>query len=98
MDTPTNLAVITGVITLSGRVDIDWLKNTLGKRLIIHKRFRQRVGRPDAKCFDGHSSSPEKLNSSSSMNSRSPVILTHLRSIQPARLIVALRRSAVVSP
>jgi diacylglycerol O-acyltransferase len=46
MDSPTNLAVITGVITFSGRVDIDRLRNTLGKRLSLHKRFRQRVGKP----------------------------------------------------
>jgi WS/DGAT/MGAT family acyltransferase len=46
MDSPTNLAVITGVITFSGRVDIGRLKDTLGKRMVIHKRFRQRVREP----------------------------------------------------
>jgi WS/DGAT/MGAT family acyltransferase len=46
MDTPTNLAVITGVITFSGRVDIHRLKDTLTQRMLIHKRFRQRVRPP----------------------------------------------------
>jgi diacylglycerol O-acyltransferase len=47
MDTPTNLAVITGVITFSGQVDIQRLKYTLSKRMLNHKRFLQRA-RPSA--------------------------------------------------
>ncbi len=43
MDTPTNLAVITGVITFAGVVDFERLQATLQSRFLIHRRFRQRV-------------------------------------------------------
>jgi WS/DGAT/MGAT family acyltransferase len=46
MDTPTNLAVITGVITFSGQVNIQRLKDTLSTRMLIHVRFRQRPRPP----------------------------------------------------
>lgn len=46
MDSPTNLAVITGVITFSGRMDMQRLKDTLSRRMLVHKRFRQRVREP----------------------------------------------------
>ena len=47
MDRPTNLAVITGVITFSGQMDVQRLKDTLARRMLIHKRFLQRVREPD---------------------------------------------------
>lgn len=47
MDRPTNLAVITGVITFSGQMDVQRLKDTLASRMLIHKRFLQRVREPD---------------------------------------------------
>ena len=47
MDSPTNLAVITGVITFSGQMDVQRLKETLANRMLIHKRFLQRVREPD---------------------------------------------------
>jgi diacylglycerol O-acyltransferase / wax synthase len=47
MDRPTNLAVITGVITFSGQMDIQRLKDTLAQRMLIHKRFLQRAREPD---------------------------------------------------
>jgi WS/DGAT/MGAT family acyltransferase len=47
MDSPTNLAVITGVITFTGSMDIQRLKETLRNRMLIHKRFLQRVREPD---------------------------------------------------
>jgi diacylglycerol O-acyltransferase len=46
MDTPTNLAVITGVITFESPIDFERLKITLERRLVIHRRFRQRVSEP----------------------------------------------------
>jgi diacylglycerol O-acyltransferase len=46
MDSPTNLAVITGVITFTGSMDIQRLKETLANRMLIHKRFLQRVREP----------------------------------------------------
>jgi WS/DGAT/MGAT family acyltransferase len=46
MDTPTNLAVITGVITFDSPLDFERLKITLERRLVIHRRFRQRVREP----------------------------------------------------
>jgi len=46
IDTPSNLAVITGVITFESPVDFERLKVTFERRLIIHSRFRQRVNEP----------------------------------------------------
>jgi diacylglycerol O-acyltransferase len=46
MDTPTNLAVITGVITFESPIDFERLKITLERRLVIYRRFRQRVSEP----------------------------------------------------
>jgi diacylglycerol O-acyltransferase len=46
MDTPTNLAVITGVITFESPIDFERLKVTIERRLLIHRRFRQRVSEP----------------------------------------------------
>lgn len=46
MDSPTNLAVITGVICFDGVVDFERLKATLASRFLIHRRFRQRVIKP----------------------------------------------------
>jgi WS/DGAT/MGAT family acyltransferase len=43
MDTPTNLAVITGVISFDTPVDFERLKATLENRLLIHRRFHQRI-------------------------------------------------------
>lgn len=43
MDTPTNLAVITGVLTFQGRMDENRLKVMLDRRLLVFTRFRQRV-------------------------------------------------------
>jgi len=43
MDTPTNLAVINGVVTFEGKIDFERLKATLVNRFLIHRRFRQRV-------------------------------------------------------
>ena len=47
MDRPTNLAVITGVITFSGQMDVQRLKDTLATRMLVHKRFLQRVRASD---------------------------------------------------
>lgn len=46
MDTPTNLAVITGVITFSGKVELNRVKATLDRRMLVHTRFRQRARPP----------------------------------------------------
>ena len=46
MDTPTNLAVITGVITFTGKVDLNRVKDTLDRRMLVHQRFRQRARPP----------------------------------------------------
>ena len=43
MDTPTNLAIITGVLSFKEPLDYERLKATLEHRLLIHSRFRQRV-------------------------------------------------------
>jgi len=43
IDTPTNLGVITGVITFDIALDFDRLKATIENRLLVHRRFRQRV-------------------------------------------------------
>jgi diacylglycerol O-acyltransferase / wax synthase len=43
MDSPTNLAIITGVITFEGVADFDRIKTTLQNRFLIHRRFSQRA-------------------------------------------------------
>ena len=43
MDTPTNMAMITGVMMFSERLDIWRLKEVVEHRLLQHERFRQRV-------------------------------------------------------
>ena len=45
MDTPTNMAMITGVMMFSERLDIWRLKQVVEYRLLQHERFRQRVRR-----------------------------------------------------
>ena len=46
MDTPTNMAMITGVMMFSERLDIWRLKEVVEHRLLQHERFRQRVRQP----------------------------------------------------
>lgn len=46
MDSPTNLAVITGVITFSGKAELKRVKDTLERRMLVHRRFRQRARLP----------------------------------------------------
>jgi WS/DGAT/MGAT family acyltransferase len=43
MDTPTNLAVITGVMTFEQPLDYERLCEIFEKRMLIYQRFRQRV-------------------------------------------------------
>ena len=43
MDTPTNMAMITGVMMFSDRLDIWRLKQVVEHRLLQHVRFRQRI-------------------------------------------------------
>lgn len=47
MDTPSNLAVITGVISFERKLNYERLVATVTARLLVHKRFRQRVREPD---------------------------------------------------
>jgi diacylglycerol O-acyltransferase / wax synthase len=46
MDTPTNLANITGVMSFSEPLDFDRLRATVAARLMGYDRFRQRVAEP----------------------------------------------------
>ena len=46
MDEPTNMAMVTGVLTFNAPLDIQRLKATLTNRLLSIKRFRQRVKEP----------------------------------------------------
>ena len=46
MDTPTNMAMITGVMMFSERLDIWRLKEVVEHRLLQHERFRQRIHQP----------------------------------------------------
>jgi hypothetical protein len=46
MDTPSNLATITGVLSFDRRLDFERLKATLVYRLLVHRRFRQRIQEP----------------------------------------------------
>jgi WS/DGAT/MGAT family acyltransferase len=43
MDSPTNLAIITGVLTFGGRMDEARLRRLVERRLLTWDRFRQRV-------------------------------------------------------
>lgn len=46
MDTPTNMAMITGVMMFSERLDVWRLKEVVEHRFLRHERFRQRVHLP----------------------------------------------------
>ena len=46
MDTPTNMAMITGVMMFGERLDIWRLKEVVEHRLLQHERFRQRIHQP----------------------------------------------------
>ena len=46
MEDPTNLMMVTGVMTLDGKVDITRLRTVLDRRLVPFGRFHQRVVRP----------------------------------------------------
>jgi WS/DGAT/MGAT family acyltransferase len=46
MDTPTNLAVITGVLSFKDPLDYHRLVDTIENRLLVHRRFKQRVREP----------------------------------------------------
>lgn len=46
MEDPTNLMMVTGVITFANPVDFDYLKALVETRLLQFDRFRQRVVRP----------------------------------------------------
>ena len=46
IDTPTNMAMITGVMMFSDRLDIWRLKEVVEHRLLQHERFRQRIHQP----------------------------------------------------
>ena len=46
MDSPTNLAVVTGVITFREPLDLSELSKVIEKRLLRYPRFRQRVIEP----------------------------------------------------
>ena len=46
MDTPTNMAMITGVMMFGERLDIWRLKAVVEHRLLRHERFRQRIRQP----------------------------------------------------
>lgn len=43
LDRPNNPMVIVGLFMLAGPVDVDRLERTLGERLLVYPRFRQRV-------------------------------------------------------
>lgn len=46
MDTPTNMAMITGVMMFDRPLDVARLRLTIERRLLNHARFRQRVSEP----------------------------------------------------
>lgn len=43
LDRPANRTVIVGLAILAGPVDVDRLERTLAERLLVYRRFRQRV-------------------------------------------------------
>ena len=47
IDKPTNLAIITGILTFDGLLDLERFRQTIQKRLLSHKRFLQKVYEPD---------------------------------------------------
>ena len=47
MESPTNTAMITGVLMFDEPLDFEWFKATVAYRLLQHDRFRQRVHEPD---------------------------------------------------
>ena len=51
MDRPNNLMMITGVMALSGPVDVKALETALAERMLTHKRFRQRAVTTPAGAF-----------------------------------------------
>ncbi len=46
MEDPTNLMMVTGVMSLGGKVDVKRLRRTLERRLLAFDRFHQRIVRP----------------------------------------------------
>jgi len=46
MEDPTNLMMVTGVLTLEGKVDVKRLRTVLNRRLAPFSRFHQKVVRP----------------------------------------------------
>ncbi len=46
MEDPTGMAMITGVMTFDGPIDVERLKATLEQRFLTYRRFRQRVREP----------------------------------------------------
>jgi diacylglycerol O-acyltransferase / wax synthase len=48
MDRPTNLAIITGVMTFAERIDYLRLRRTVERRFLIHTRFLQRIRPPSS--------------------------------------------------
>ncbi len=49
MESPTNTAMITGVLMFTEPVDFERFRATVEHRLLLHDRFRQRVREPDFK-------------------------------------------------
>src|SRR5690554_2001134 len=46
MEDPTNLMMVSGIMTFAQPVDIDYLRDLIQYRLLQFRRFRQRVVRP----------------------------------------------------
>ena len=49
MDSPTNLAVINGVMTFNRPLDFVRLRATVEARMLTYERFRKRVREPDGR-------------------------------------------------
>jgi WS/DGAT/MGAT family acyltransferase len=49
MDSPTNLAVINGVMTFNRPLDFDRLQTTVKVRMLTYERFRKRVREPEGR-------------------------------------------------
>ena len=47
MEDPTNLMMVSGILTLENPVDMDRLKEVLETRMLHFRRFRQRVVQPN---------------------------------------------------
>ena len=54
MEDPTNLMMVTGVMTLDGKVDLKRLRAVLDRRLAPFQRFHQKVVRPRSRGFLPH--------------------------------------------